>query len=89
MTPRHFLLPPLLVAAGLAASNQAESRRAAHDVTANTDPNSGLWRGVPAIFIEGDSRGNPAPGFRTEVRSRWTEANLYFLFICPYAELYL
>lgn len=33
--------------------------------------------------------GNDVPGHRTEIRSRWTRDNLYFLFICPYQELYL
>jgi hypothetical protein len=27
------------------------------------------------------------PGHRTEIRSRWTDKNLYLLFICPYEEL--
>jgi hypothetical protein len=29
------------------------------------------------------------PGYRTEIRSRWTAKNLYFLFSCPYEELFL
>jgi len=90
MTPRLCLLAPLLIASGLAAgSDQAESRHAVRDVAADTDPNSGFWRGVPAIFLENDSRGNAVQGFRTEVRSRWTDANLYLLFSCPYEELFL
>jgi hypothetical protein len=28
-------------------------------------------------------------GHATEIRSRWTREHLYFLFICPYEELYL
>ena len=32
---------------------------------------------------------NPSPGHRTEIRSRWTKDNLYFLFVCPYQALYL
>ena len=31
----------------------------------------------------------PSLDYRTEVRSRWTSANLYLLFICPYQELHL
>ena len=31
----------------------------------------------------------PTPGHRTEIRSRWTEKFLYFLFICPYEQLHL
>jgi len=33
--------------------------------------------------------GKPDPKFRTEIRTRWTNKNLYFLFICPYEQLYL
>jgi hypothetical protein len=85
----------LALAAGLAAecsaaeSNQVESRHASRDAAADTDPNSAFWRGVPAVFVENDALGNPVPGYKTEVRSRWTKANLYFLFICPYEQLYL
>jgi len=88
---RHFRwLAPLAFAACLpAASDPAESRRAHRDVPPDTNPDSAFWRGAPAVFFENDARGNPVPGFRTEVRSRWTAANLYFLFICPYEQLYL
>ena len=37
----------------------------------------------------GHTAASPLPQFATEVRSRWTAGNLYFLFICPYDELYL
>ena len=87
---RRICMLALLFAAGLgAASDQAESRHAAREVAGDTNPNSRFWRGAPAVFLESDSRGNPLPAFRTEVRSRWTGSNLYFLFTCPYEELYL
>jgi hypothetical protein len=87
---KRFLCCLLTAAAALsAASNQAESKRADRDVAADVDPASAFWNGAPAVFIENDSRGNPVPGFRTEVRSRWTNGNLYFLFICPYEALFL
>jgi hypothetical protein len=78
----------LIVAAAFAADPpQAESARAERDLqAADTDPDSAFWRGAPAIFLENDSQGNPVAGFRTEVRSRWTPNNLYFLFLCPYTE---
>jgi hypothetical protein len=78
----------LLAFAG-AAFGQAVSKQAPRDIAPDTDPDSGFWRGIPAVFLENDARGNPVPGFRTGVRSRWTADNLYFLFICPYQELYL
>jgi len=72
-----------------ASSAQATSRRAARDAAPDADPASAFWRGAPAIFLTNDSRGNPVPGYRSEVRSRWTQQNLYFLFICPYEQLNL
>jgi len=90
MTRRLALVGLLALTVALAAeSNRVESRYASRDASADTDSNSAFWRGVPAVFLENDARGNPVPGYKTEVRSRWTEANLYFLFICPYQQLYL
>jgi len=79
-----------LLSAGLAcAADPADSRRAPRDVPAETDANSEFWRGAPAIFAANDGRGNPVPGHKTEIRSRWTPQNLYFLFVCPYDSLNL
>ena len=39
--------------------------------------------------METDSHGQRVPRYRTEVRTRWTDKSLYFLFICPYKELSL
>src|SRR5436305_9544465 len=75
----------LAMAADQLDSKQVESKRAARDVSADTDPNSEFWHGAPSIVAERDREGNPVPGHRTEIRSRWTGRNLFFLFICPYA----
>jgi len=80
----------LALTAGLAiGADQIESKRAPRDTSANTDPNSAFWRGIAPIFAERDGSGNPVPGYRSEIRSRWTDGNLYFLFICPYEQLNL
>ena len=80
----------LALTAGLAiGSDQIESKHAQRDTPADTDPNSGFWRGVPPIFAERDGSGNLVPGYRSEIRSRWTGRYLYFLFICPYEQLNL
>jgi hypothetical protein len=84
----------LLVALGAATAGAADNRviqstRAAHDVTLETNPASDFWQDAPRVFAEHDSYGKPVPGFRTEIRSRWTQENLYLLFICPYDQLYL
>jgi hypothetical protein len=52
------------------------------------DPQAPHWR-VPGIFADKGPTGKAAPGHRTEIRSRWTDKTLHFLFICPYQELYL
>ena len=67
----------------------AVSKRVKSDVALSTDPESKLWQGAPAVFSETGSKGQPSPGHRTEIRSRWSAQSLYFLFICPYEELYL
>ncbi|HZT38160.1 MAG TPA: carbohydrate-binding family 9-like protein [Bryobacteraceae bacterium] len=85
---RAVLLLAITTALAL-ASDTIESKRAPVDVGADTNPDSAFWRGAPAIFADRDNFGNPVSGRRTEIRSRWTSANLYFLFICPYEELHL
>lgn len=59
------------------------------DFELTADPDSPAWKGIPGVFAERGPRGEPAPGHRTEIRSRWTQRFLYFLFICPYEQLYL
>jgi hypothetical protein len=71
-------------AAGLIASTWAPK-----DFALSADPNSAEWKNAPAVFAINDPLGVAVPGHRTEIRSRWTKDNIYFLFICPYAELYL
>ena len=79
-----------MLSVGIAhASSRIESKRALHDISADTDPNSAFWRGVPAIFAYKNRNGDKVAGYRMEVRSRWTPDNLYVLFICPYTKLYL
>jgi Carbohydrate family 9 binding domain-like len=59
------------------------------DPRLDTDPTSAFWRGSGAAYMDSDPYGKPDPGYRTEIRMRWTNTNLYFLFICPYEVLYL
>ncbi|MGA2596848.1 MAG: carbohydrate-binding family 9-like protein [Bryobacteraceae bacterium] len=64
------------------------SMHAVKDVPLTADPNSAFWKLAKPIFAAGDTMGKDVPGHRTEIRSRWTADNVYFLFICPYRELY-
>jgi hypothetical protein len=65
------------------------SLRTTHDAALDLNPQSPFWRDASPIFFEGDNYGRPVKPLRTEVRSRWTDANLYFLFVCPYTDLNL
>ena len=65
------------------------SRKAPADVELTADADSPFWRSIPGIVINADYFGTPVANHRTEVRSRWTSAHLYLLFVCPYEELNL
>ena len=65
------------------------SHHAGADFDLTADPGAKPWKGVRGVFADKGPRGEPVPGHRTEIRSRWTEDNLYFLFICPYEKLHL
>jgi len=71
------------------AQDTIETVQAEKDSALTLDATSDFWRASRTIHIERDKYGKPAPKFRTEVRTRWTKSNLYFLFACPYEELYL
>ena len=79
----------LLAGAGFAQEALIKSIRAKADFVLTADPASKEWKGVSGVVTERGPTGEPSPGHRTEIRSRWTEKNLYFLFICPYKDLYL
>ena len=59
------------------------------DAALTADPNDSIWKKAPLVVAVNNAKGEPTPGHRTEIRARWTEKNLYFLFICPYEQLHL
>lgn len=65
------------------------SVRAARDAAPSADPEAPFWKGISGIWVENDPMGKPVAGHRSEVRSRWTDKYIYFLFVCPYRELHL
>jgi hypothetical protein len=65
------------------------SHHATADFALTADPDAVPWKGVQGIFMENGPKGEAYPDHRTEVRSRWTRDNVYFLFVCPYQELHL
>jgi len=85
------LLGVVLVCSGLAfpADAHIKSTWSKKDAALDTNPASQFWRGAQPVYMENDSHGKAVPRYRTEVRTRWTSKNLYFLFVCPYEDLYL
>jgi len=65
------------------------SLHSATDVALDTNPLSSFWKDAPYAMVRVDRMGKPVGRLATEVRSRWTNQNLYFLFICPYQKLHL
>lgn len=68
---------------------EAISRWAPADISVDTSPESPFWRDARSIVADRDTYGGALPDHRTKVLSRWTRQNLYFLFVCPYVQLYL
>lgn len=71
------------------AVDSFESLFSSSDIKLQMDPGSPFWREARPVYAAVDSRGRPVPDARTEIRSRWTDGNLYLLFACPYKELYV
>jgi len=82
-----FAAPP--AAPPAEATGVVTSRYAKADFALTADPNAEAWKKIAGVVTERGRRGEAVPGHRTEIRSRWTGKHLYFLFICPYQELYL
>jgi len=66
-----------------------KSNYAATDAKLSTDPGSNFWRSANSVIMSATHDGHPQPEYRTQVFSRWTEKYIYFLFVCPYKELYV
>jgi Carbohydrate family 9 binding domain-like len=66
-----------------------DSVQAMDDVPLDLDPAAPFWREASPVYMERDNLGKIVPGYRTAVRTRWTNNNLYFLFVCPFQELHL
>lgn len=72
-----------------AADGVLESRYAARDARLTADPQAVLWKDIAGVVTSNGRHGEPIPGSRTEVRSRWTKRHLYFLFIAQYESMHL
>ena len=81
----------LLLALASSAAGQGViiSHHVAADFAVTADPGTAHWKNVTGVTFDTDNFGKPVPGHRTDVRSQWTDKYVYFLFTCPYKELYL
>jgi hypothetical protein len=87
---RVVIFLAIMLSAAFAADHKvATTTEAPEDVSIDTNPTSTFWSKTVAIYTDRDKNDKPLPGYRTEIRSRWTAKNLYFLFSCPYEELFL
>jgi len=86
----HLLLAAIVCCSStFTASAVIQSKWADSDPRLDTNPASSFWRGSEPVYIESDALGKAEPKYRTEIRTRWTEHYLYFLFVCPYEQLNL
>jgi hypothetical protein len=53
----------------------------------DTNPGSAFWSFTRPTYAEVDANGRRMPESWTEIHSRWTKDNPYFLFIFPYKNL--
>lgn len=87
---KQFVLLFALAALSLAdGTGVIASRYSPSEFSLTPDPDAPQWKGIPGVFAANDAMGRPVPGHRTEIRSRWTDRHIYFLFICPYETLNL
>jgi len=62
---------------------------AKEDVALDTNPASTFWSETVPIYANRDKYDQLLSRYRAGIRSRWIAKNLYFLFSCPYEELFL
>ncbi len=83
-----ILIVAYTVIAGGAEPAVLRSFQAAADFALTTKPESKEWKGIEGVVADHGRFGETLSNARTEIRSRWTEKNLYFLFVSHYETLY-
>ena len=76
-------------AGGLRRRQRHREPSRAADFALTADPSAAAWKGVAGVVAEKDRFGKAIPGHRTEIRSRWTDKNVYLPIIAPYEDLYV
>jgi hypothetical protein len=83
-----ILIVASTIIAGGAEPGVMRSFQASSDFALTTNPESKKWKGIEGVVADHGRFGEVLPNARTEIRSRWTEKNLYFLFVSHYETLY-
>jgi hypothetical protein len=60
------------------------SFRADKDAYPTANPDSPFWKSIPGVIMDKSVLGPDMPQLRAEIRSRWTDKNIYFLFAGHY-----
>ncbi|MBL8234052.1 MAG: carbohydrate-binding family 9-like protein [Bryobacterales bacterium] len=93
MTTRTvFLLSLGMISCGLLRADgpgRIEAIHSAQEFSLTADPAAPHWKNVKPVIADRDRYGKPVPSHRTEIRTRWTNENLYILYTCPYEQLNL
>ena len=69
-------------------SNTIESVYSKSDFPLSADPDFAAWKSITGVTAERGPHGELTPGHKTEIRSRWSDKNLYLLFVCKFDQLY-
>jgi hypothetical protein len=86
---RDFVLFVLTVASCTAADpGLMLTHRAKNDFALTANPEASEWKNVQGVIAATDRYGKPLPEARTEIRSRWTDQYLYFLFVSNFQTLH-
>jgi len=86
---KSLVVATMCTASAFGASPTIKSIWADHEVALGTNPSSEFWQAADPAYMDSNAQGKPDPKYRTEIRIRWTNQNLYLLYVCPYEELNL
>lgn len=87
-----FVFCSIAMTAGQSVRDEAKTIKSIYapsDFALTADPQSEQWKNVKGVVADRGPLGDVTPGHRTEIRSRWTQQNLYFFFVCPFEQLHL
>jgi hypothetical protein len=91
ITSAVVLMLSVVVSNSLAAGVDSSlvTYKASSDTDLSPDPDSQFWKSVKGATANIDTNGTPVSRNTMEIRSRWTEQNLYILFVCRFDSLTL